>query len=126
MVVLRQRTPQVFPQFVVILYYQYFLAVTGILSLLLGMFVTLYGRVDGRGVRSALFRRGDLFRFIVLFLLFGGSRTVYGLAVAFLAFRERYFDAGAFSFGTGKVELYAYARVSIQEAVRCRCRLLWN
>lgn len=54
MVVLRQRTPQVFPQFVVILYYQYFLAVTGILSLLLGMFVTLYGRVDGRGVRSAL------------------------------------------------------------------------
>ena len=60
MVVLRQRTPQVFPQFVVILYYQYFLAVTGILSLLLGMFVTLYGRVEGRGVRSALFRRGDL------------------------------------------------------------------
>ena len=105
MVVLRQRTPQVFPQFVVILYYQYFLAVTGILSLLLGMFVTLYGRVDGRGVRSALFRRGDLFRFIVLFLLFGGSRTVYGLAVAFLAFRERYFDAGAFSFGAGEVEL---------------------
>lgn len=46
-----------------------------------------------------------MFRFIVLFLLFGGSRTVYGLAVAFLAFRERYFDAGAFSFGAGEVEL---------------------
>lgn len=93
MVVLRQRTPQVFPQFVVILYYQYLLAVTGTLSLLLGMFVTLYGCIDSRGVRSFLFQRGGLLLFIVLFLLFGGSRTVYGLAVTFLAFRERYFDA---------------------------------
>ena len=106
-VVLGQSAPQVFPQFVVILYYQYLLAVIGILGFLLGVFVAFDGRIGGRSVRRIFLRSGDLLQLITPFrlFLFHGNGAVYGLAVALLAFGERYFDAGAFSFGTGKVEL---------------------